>query len=286
MATEFLPTRIEARPEYASILRDTDRFGTGDTEDSADRLNMWFDRLMTQSGLAIQPSQLLMFCLLFGAFGGLLLLVIQDNLVGMGIGAFAGGFAPIAYAVFQRGRRQSTMLRQLPDMVEELARASRTGRSLEQCYQMVAQDTPSPLGDEMRASARKLQMGMSLKDAMADLPERSGLLSLNILTMALSVHQQTGGDLVTVLERLSRTIRDRILFLGRLRAATAASRATAIFMIALPPGILAFFVLRDPNYLTNLMSSTWGRNSTILAITLQIIGSLWVRRIMTQSART
>lgn len=286
MATDFIPTRIPPQPAFEGILRDADNYGTGDEDDAADRLNTWFDRLMIQSGMSIEPGQLLTFCLLFGVLGGMLLLVIQDNLVGAGIGAIAGAMAPIGYAVMQRGRRQNTMLRQLPDMVEELARASRTGRSLEQCYQMVAQDTPTPLGDELKASARKMQMGMSLTDAMGELPGRTGLLSLNILVMALTVHQQTGGDLVTVLERLSRTIRDRISFLGRLRAATAASRATSIFMMALPPGILAFFILRDPDYLAKLMGSTWGRNTTIIAIVLQVIGALWVRRIMARSAKT
>ncbi len=60
-----------------------------------------------------------------------------------------------------------------------------------------------------------------------------------------------------VMERLSRTVRDRLLFLGRLRAATAASRATAILMISLPPAVLAFFTFREPDYLSNLLSSAW-----------------------------
>ncbi|MBC8117472.1 MAG: pilus assembly protein TadB, partial [Candidatus Saccharimonas sp.] len=87
----------------------------------------------------------------------------------------------------------------------------------------------------------------------------------------------------TVLERLSRTVRDRLLFQGRLRAATAASRATAILMIVLPPSVLAFFVFRKPTYLNELMASSWGRNSTILAICLEIIGAIWIMQILKSS---
>ena len=70
------------------------------------------------------------------------------------------------------------------------------------------------------------------------------------------------------------------------RAATAASRATAILMIVLPPAVLAFFVYRKPTYLDELMSSTWGRNSTILAVCLEIIGALWVMRILKDSEQS
>jgi tight adherence protein B len=118
------------------------------------------------------------------------------------------------------------------------------------------------------------------------LPRRTGLSSLNVLVMALTVHQEAGGDLVSVLERLARTIRDRLMFLGRLRVATTASRATAILMIMLPPGILAFFIFRDPDYMTNLLSSTWGQRTMILAVVLQIVGSTWVMRILKNSQHT
>jgi len=109
--------------------------------------------------------------------------------------------------------------------------------------------------------------------------------AVNILTTTLSVHQQTGGDLVCVLERLAQTIRDRLLYLGRLRTATIGSRATATLMLLLPIGIVAFFVFRDPNYLTELLATPWGKRLTLTAIALQLIGSAWIWRIFRNSQR-
>jgi tight adherence protein B len=151
---------------------------------------------------------------------------------------------------------------------------------------MVAHDTPSPLGDELRRCTHKQAMGIGLAQSIADLPARTGIVSMNVFTMALSVHQQTGGDLVTVMDRLSRTIRDRIMFLGRLRSATAASRAASILMIGLPPAIVAFFVWRDPNYFRDLFNSPWGRTLTLIAIGLQIIGGAIVLRILKRTAQS
>ena len=50
--------------------------------------------------------------------------------------------------------------------------------------------------------------------------------------------------------------------------------------------VLAFFVYRKPTYLDELLSSPWGRGTTILAICLEIIGALWVLRILKDSEQS
>lgn len=278
--------KIHSQPEFSGILRDDETFATGTGDNFEERLNSNFDRLLLQSGLEISPSIFLMLSLVSGVTLGGLIFVIQENLFTTAVMFAMGGLIPLGWAILSRSRRQQKMMTQLPTMVDELGRAARTGRSLEQCLTLVADDTPSPLGDEIRLCARKLELGVGLRTAMEALPERSGLVSLNVLVLALSVHLASGGDLVSVLERLSRTIRERMLYLGRLRAVTAASRATAILMIVLPPAILTFFMFRDSEYFSKLFSATWGRNVTIGAILLDAIGVAWVLRILKTSKQT
>lgn len=275
-----------SQTEFSGILKEQETFGTGRGDDTADQINSWFDELMLQSGLGISPSMLLATCLCTGIALGGLVFVIQENLLTTALAALIGFMLPIVVAIVARTRRQDAMTRQIPPMLEELARAAKTGRSVEQSLAMVADDTPHPLGGELKLASGRVEMGIPLKDAMHDLPQRTGLMTLNLLCMTLTVQQQTGGDVATVLERLSRTVRDRLLYQGRLRAATAASRATAILMIVLPPSILAFFVFRKPTYLTELMSSSWGRNTTIFAICLDIIGAIWIMQILKSSEQT
>ena len=272
--------------EFSGILKDQEIFGTGRGDDAADQINSWFDDLMLQSGLAISPSMLLAVSLCTGVALGGAVFVFHENLLTAALGALVGFMLPIVLAMIARTRRQDTMMRQIPSMLEELARAAKTGRSVEQSLELVSADTPAPLGDELKLAAGRLKMGVQLKDALRDLPHRTGLMTLSLLCTTLTVQQQTGGDLVTVLDRLSRTVRDRLSFLGRLRAATAASRATAILMIVLPPAVLAFFIARKPTYLQELLSSPWGRNATILAIVLEIVGALWIMRILKTSQQT
>ncbi len=274
------------RSDFSGILKERETFGTGRGDDTADQINSWFDELMLQSGLGVSPSLLIATCLCAGLAVGGLVFVIQENLLTTALAALIGFMLPVFVAIIARTRRQDAMTRQIPPMLEELARAAKTGRSVEQSLAMVADDTPDPLGAELKLASGRVEMGIPLKDALQDLPHRTGLMTLSLLCMTLTVQQQTGGDVATVLERLSRTVRDRLLFQGRLRAATAASRATAILMIVLPPSVLAFFVFRKPTYLTELMASTWGRNSTIFAICLEIVGAIWILQILKSSEQS
>lgn len=279
-------TAIQTQPEFAGILREVETFGTGRGDDTSDRLNSWFDLLMLQSGTGLTPSLVVMLSLCSGIALGGLAFVIQENFLTTAIAAFAGFLIPIAYVMYLRSARQKLIMSQIPAMVEELARAAKTGRSVEHSLSLVADDTPAPLGTELKLVAQRLNMGVPLRDAVRDLPKRTGVNTFNLLNTTLIVQQQTGGDLVMVMERLSRTVRDRLLFLGRLRAATAASRATAILMVLLPLAVLAFFSFREPDYLSHLLSSSWGRNATLLAFALEIVGGIWVLRILNDSQRT
>lgn len=272
--------------EFQGILREQETFASGDSDDLGNRINSWFDLLMIQSGIELSPSMVLALSLCSGISLGGLVFVLQENPITTAIAAFFGFIAPVVVAVLLRNRRQSVMMKQMPPMIDELARAAKTGRSLEACLQVVAFDTPAPLGQELRRCTDRIAFGLPLSQALEELPIRTGLVSTSVLATALGVHRETGGDLVHVLQRLATTIRDRIQFQGRLAAATSASRAVALMMITLPPAILAFFIFRDPGYLQNLMDSSWASRMTVLAIILQIIGSLWVMRVLASSKQT
>ena len=285
-ATTMMRQAIPLRPEFEKILRNDEVFGTGVGNNLEDRLNNAFDLLLIRSGLEIAPSLFLMLSMCTGLVLGGLAFVVQENIRTTALGFLAGGALPLIWALVAQGSRRQKMLVQLPEMVDELARAARTGRSVEQCLMLVAHDTPAPLGAELKRCAGRLDLGIGMQGALADLPVRTGIVTTKILAMALTVHSVSGGDLISVLERLSRTIRGRMLYLARLRASTAASRATAVLMLVIPPLVMGFFILRDPEYFTKLFAVKWGRIVTMIAAVLDIIGIVWVLRVLKNSQQT
>ncbi len=273
------------RPEFEGLLRDTQPFATGTADGPAEAVNGWFDRLMVQSGIRTSPVVWLGLCLLVGLTLGGMAYVQAEQLFPAVFATAMGLFIPIVIAMILRSRRQSAIMEQLPGMAEELARSARSGRNVEHAFQTVAADTPAPLGDELRISARRTEMGLDLASAVRDLPDRTGVSSLTVFTSAIAVHQDTGGDLISVLERLSTSIRDRLHFVARLRAATIASRLGAVMMMVVPVLVISFYLFRDPDYISRLMGSFWGRTSLWMALLLQAVGCVAVFRILTQSAR-
>lgn len=226
-----------------------------------------------------------MLCAVMGLAVGGAAFVLTEGLIETAGGCVVGLLIPIVIAANRRSIRQKMIMEQLPPMAEELARAAKTGRSIENALQLVAADTPAPLGDELRLAVRRCDMGLDPGTAVQDLSERTGVAALRMSTSAIKVHQDTGGDLVRVLERFATAVRDRLHFVNRLRAATIASRMGAVLMLVVPPLIVVFYVYREATYLQQLMSSFWGRLSLGGAIGLQILGAFLVFRILKQSNR-
>ncbi len=285
MATQASPFRIVPQPGFSRILKEDVRFAPENTGSTADRVNGWFDTLMQQSGVENTPSLWLVLCALVGlGFAGAAWLITESLLTTAALLAL-GALAPIIFAMVARSRRQQKILEQLPGVSEELARAAQSGRNLVSSLQVVAADTPAPLGEELRLAVRRCDMGIDPGTAVRDLPERTGVNALAMFTSAIGVHQETGGNLVQLLERLATATRDRLHYASRLRAATIASRAGAIMMLVIPPLVVLFYLFRDPTYLDRLLSSFPGRMSLGIAIALQLIGAFFVFRILKRSSR-
>ncbi|HIE97835.1 MAG TPA: pilus assembly protein TadB [Planctomycetes bacterium] len=285
-----MAVRAEALPVVPSsgfdgILKEDVRFSTGNSNGVGDAVNGWFDRLMLQSGIKTPPAVWLMLCLLVGVAIGGIIFVVTENMLLTAAAFFFGLAIPIVVVMFQRTKRQKLIMEQLPGMADALARAARTGRNVDHSFRAVAADTPAPLGDELRLVVRRTELGMDLGTAVRDLTDRTGVSTLTMFSSAVGVHQDTGGDLILVLERLATAVRDRLHFVNRMRAATVASRLGTILMLVVPPLVVLFFTWNRENYIADLFGSFWGGLSLGLAIALQIIGGLIVVRIFKRSAR-
>ena len=278
-------TTLERRPEFSDLLKEDHQYARGASDGIGESVNGWFDSLMLQSGIGTAPALWLGLCGLSGLMLGGLMLIATEHPILTALFAVVGLLLPILMAMTLRSRRQQTIMAQLPGMADELARSARAGRNLEHSFRLVASDTPSPLGDELRISARRVEMGLDISSSVRDLAARTGVSTLTMFSSAISVHQDTGGDLIVVLERFSTAVRDRLHFVSRQRAATITARLGTGLMVTLPILVMSFYLFRDPDYLNSLMNSYWGRLSLCTGVTLQFVGCLLVFRILSRSAR-
>jgi tight adherence protein B len=236
-----------------------------------------FVRLAEESGLHIQPGQLLALALGLAAGLALPLGTLTGRWIVVLPAAAAGGLLPILYVAIVRTRRREKLLSQLPDAFDLMSRLLRAGQTIPQALLAVADEFPSPISDEFRCCYDQQNLGLSPEAAMRDLARRAGLLELKIFVLAILVHQQTGGNLVELLEKLSKVIRDRYRARGVIKAATAEGRLQAMVLLALPPLMLGVMYLINRPYMMTLFEYPMLLLAMFGWMTL---GGLWMHRIV------
>ncbi|HET7737214.1 MAG TPA: hypothetical protein VFK32_01435, partial [Tepidiformaceae bacterium] len=86
--------------------------------------------------------------------------------------AVIGWMLPRAWLNGQRKKRQETIERQLGDALMSMAKALRAGAGLLQALAYAGDETPDPLGGELRAVLSELQLGADPDIVFSDLSRR------------------------------------------------------------------------------------------------------------------
>jgi tight adherence protein B len=160
--------------------------------------------------------------------------------------------------------------------MEILARAVRAGETLDQAIALVGATVEEPLRSEFIRCSKHLDMGLSMDASIRSLTRRAPLPETRILAATLMVQRRAGGSLPITLERLARVVRDRLSYQRQFRAATAAGRMSMIIILLAGPLVMAYMWFWQREYIQNFITSPQGHFLLVVAVILQIIGSLWV----------
>ena len=181
---------------------------------------------------------------------------------------------------YKRRKRLNRFISQFPDTLEMLARSLRAGHSFTGAVQLVAQEMPSPVGTEFQKVFDEQNLGIPLRQALLDLTERVDSLDVKFFVTAVLIQRDTGGNLAEIIDKISYVIRERFRVQGQLRIHTAQARLSGLILAILPP-LLAFVIfLMNPNYLKPLWFDRLGNFMLGMAVVLQIIGMLVIRKIV------
>jgi len=219
------------------------------------------------------------------ACGMLLLAAILYMMTGSGLGGLiglaAGALLPSLAMRYLRRRRLDKLEDQLVGGIQTLASGVRAGLNLVQAMELAARDGPIPLKQEFAHLLREYEYGMSLEEAMHGAAARIGSGDFRLLFAALQTHRERGGNLGETLDRIAASIREIQRLEGRTRALTAQGRATARWLGAMPVVVLAvLYFLVDAAGVRSLFQDGIGRLIVLAIVGLNVIGFLWVRKIV------
>ena len=168
----------------------------------------------------------------------------------------------------------------LPPVLDLIARACRSGESLDQAIALVGTQAAAPWGAQFQICDRQMQAGLSVASAFTTLWRRTHVPEIRDLQLVATVHRQTGGNLAAMLEKLADNARDRLDFQRQFRSATAGPRFGSLVMTLVFVGVVGLLFLYDNEYSTRYFERPEGWSITAFGCGLLGVGLLWINRIL------
>ncbi|MGH7552815.1 MAG: type II secretion system F family protein [Longimicrobiales bacterium] len=213
------------------------------------------------------------------AFGIATFMITRSGFVAI-VFAALGSLLPDMFVYRRKIKKAKMFEEQFPEAIDLLGRAIRAGHPLSAGIRMVAEEAPEPVSGEFRQVFEEQRFGLPFEDALLGLSDRNALVDVRIFVTAVLIQREVGGNLAEILDKISQTVRARFTILRQLRVYTAQGRLSGYVLAVLPIGTgLAMYFINKPSIIT-LFTEPLGRLLVISALIMQIIGYLWIRKIV------
>jgi tight adherence protein B len=213
------------------------------------------ENFLAESGLDWSPRLLVTRSLTAGAAGALVGLVIATPVHAFLFGGLGLGVFPL-WVSSKRTSRLTRCDEQLPGALQLMVLALRAGHALPGALALAARESVAPLSSELRRAVEEHTLGRPLGQVVTNLALRlPSSDTAQTFAVAVLVLEQTGGNLIHVLDRIVDSSRARTQYRAKVRALTAQGRFGAYFLAVMPFGFAAAASLMDPKYLSKLFGS-------------------------------
>jgi tight adherence protein B len=212
-------------------------------------------REIARADLKLKVSEYLVIwlCAILGVpFLFLVLGVVLEPLkspIALVVGAFIGFLIPRFWLGRRRASRLSAFNKQLPDTITLIANALRAGSSFLQAIEMVVREAQPPITIEFGRVVREVNLGLAFDAALENMVRRVRSDDLELMTTAITIQHQVGGNLAEILDSIAFTIRERVRIKGEIRTLTSQQRLSGYVVAALPIGLIAFLFVLSPSFL-------------------------------------
>jgi len=182
------------------------------------------------------------------ALGALLVPVLATLLLGVSfraaifLGFLGGAFGfemPDVFIAQKAKKRQAEIRRSLPETLDLLAIAVGAGMGLEAAIELVIQRLPGALGEEFHRILQELSLGVSRREAFANLRERTEVDELSTFALILTQADALGSPLSMVLKSQAAEMRA----LRRQRAREQGAKTPVALLFPLLLGIFPALML-------------------------------------------
>jgi tight adherence protein B len=203
------------------------------------------------------------------------------------IAAIAGWWLPRFWLGRRKGKRLKAFNGNLADTITLIANSLRAGSSFLQAIEMVVREAQPPISTEFARVIREVNLGLPFEQALANLVRRVRSEDLELMTTAISVQHQVGGNLAEILDSIAFTIRERVRIKGEIRTLTAQQRMSGYVVAGLPIGLVGILMVIAPKFMDPMFQKPpevmgLPMGVVILAIggVMMLMGFIFIRKIV------
>ena len=203
-----------------------------------------------KANIAFSPLQLVLIMGVLGmvAFVGLTMGTGTGLPIRIGLSIVMGVGGVYVWVNNRAKKRMALFEEQLPDGVDLMVRSLRVGHPFSSAINIVATEVADPLGTEMGMIADEAAYGRDVGAALKAMAERLDMQDLRFLAVAVTIQQQSGGNLAEILHGLGLVIRSRFKLFRRVKAITAEAKWSGMFLSGFPIVAMIGINLLQPNY--------------------------------------
>jgi tight adherence protein B len=236
--------------------------------------------MLYQANLKWTAGGLLLMCAVAAVLPAYVLYLRLNVLLLSLIAGVALGFAPIGYVLFRRNLRFGKFEKQLPDSLDMMVSALRVGHSLNAALNLVTRECEEPIRGEFKICFDEQNYGLDLRTAMTNLVARVPLQDLKIVTTAILIQKESGGNLAEVLDKTSRVIRERFRLKRQVKTHTAQGRLTGWILSILPIALGVALYWMNPQSMSVLWTTQVGVKLLYISGAMTVVGTFIIHKIV------
>ncbi len=187
---------------------------------------------------------------------------------------------PIVWLKKQKSKRLEKFEEQLPEALQMMARALKTGYPFSECMKIVSTEMSEPISQEFGMTYEEINYGRDVEVAFALMIERVPSVSLIAMSTAIIIQRETGGNLAEVLLKISAVLSGRFKLQRRIKTLSAEGMMSAWVMLLLPLALFAVVSLMNPEYFKPVYDSPDRMLYLYVFMGLELIAAFWIRTII------
>lgn len=154
--------------------------------------------------------------------------------------------------------RRAEIDQQIPAAVAALANSLRSGLTLVQAMQRLADTAPEPIRTDFRVMVNRYAYGANLEETVLEAKNRLKLANFNLFASALLINREMGGDISETLFRISQSLDKLQQMRKTIEAHTAEGRTNIKILVVAPVLLLLMLASVDSQGVALLFTSVQG----------------------------